>query len=48
MKERNYLVKHALFRKAGKHQKTNKALRIKEKRSTEKSAKDVCNDTSNN
>jgi len=30
-KERNYLVKLALFRKAGSHKKSNKALRRKEK-----------------
>lgn len=33
MKQRNYLVKHALFRKAGSHKKTNKALRKAEKQS---------------
>ena len=31
MKERNQFVKHALFRKAGVHRKTNKALRRAEK-----------------
>ena len=30
-KERNYLVKLALFRKAGSHKKSNKALRKNEK-----------------
>ena len=30
-KERNYLVKLALFRKAGSHKKSNKALRRKDK-----------------
>ena len=30
-RERNYLVKLALFRKAGSHKKTNKALRRLEK-----------------
>ena len=30
-KERNYLVKLALFRKAGTHKKSNKALRKNEK-----------------
>ena len=31
VKERNYLVKLALFRKAGAHRKSNKALRKNEK-----------------
>ena len=30
-KERNYLVKLALFRKAGSHKKSNKAIRKNEK-----------------
>ena len=30
-KERNYLVKLSLFRKAGSHRKSNKALRRSEK-----------------
>jgi len=30
-RERNYLVKLALFRKAGSHKKSNKALRKNEK-----------------
>ena len=34
-RERNHLVALALFRKAGSHRKTNKQMRMREKRNIE-------------